>query len=159
MTKHFHLLLSTPQSNLDTIMREFMGSTTRIINTKAKRSGHLYGGRYFWSIIKSPLYFAHAYKYVYRNPVKAGICSKVEEFAFSTIGMFPAPMSVNFKIDPASESIGQLVVKDPFEQISWLNRAYSNIESEAISKALHKKTFRLPLDRISRKRHRIAMEI
>ncbi|MEK7357871.1 MAG: hypothetical protein AAB250_15580, partial [Bdellovibrionota bacterium] len=37
------------------------------------------------SVIPTYHYFMNAYKYVYRNPVRAKLCTSVEEYPFSTL--------------------------------------------------------------------------
>ena len=46
MTNHYHLLLETPEGNLSEIMRHINGAYTNYFNTKRKRAGHLFQGRY-----------------------------------------------------------------------------------------------------------------
>jgi putative transposase len=159
MPNHFHLMLTTPEGNLDVVMQEFMSSTTRIVNMKSQRTGHLYGSRYYWSLITNPLYFAHAKKYVYRNPVKADLCTKVEDYAFSTFSGIVGSTKALLKLSSPSKPLNQLVPDDLFEQLAWLNQSYETEESEAIRRALRKKTFEFSVDRRTRKPHRIANEL
>jgi putative transposase len=151
MPNHFHLLLTTPEGNIDRVMQEFMSSTTRIINTKSGRSGHMYGGPYYWSLITNPYYFAHAYKYVYRNPVKAELSKKVEEFEWSTINTLLGNAAPSVTLSPPPEGIGKLISDDPLEQLEWLNRSYAQEEDEAIGKALQKKVFKFAPNLSTRK--------
>lgn len=150
MPNHFHLILSTPLRNLDKIMQVIMSSSTRIINAKARRSGHLYSGRYYWSLIQSPIYYACAYKYVYRNPVKASLCAKVHDWQFSTfaglIGATHLPIPIAQPL-----FIQRYIPKDICQLDSWLNIPYSTENSDKIKKALRRKTFKLPIDRKKRK--------
>jgi putative transposase len=46
MSNHYHLLLETPMGNLSQIMRHLNGAYTTYFNTKRKRAGHLFLGRY-----------------------------------------------------------------------------------------------------------------
>src|SRR5581483_5588273 len=46
MSNHFHLLVSTPDSNLDDVMQYFLREAGKLINLKAKRINHIFGGRY-----------------------------------------------------------------------------------------------------------------
>ena len=46
---------------------------------------HFFGGRYKWTIIQDDIYYWNSIKYVFRNPVDAGICSLVEEYKYSSL--------------------------------------------------------------------------
>src|SRR5690348_15519526 len=56
MPNHFHLLLTSPSRDIDLVMKEVLSSTTRMLNTRLRRSGHIFGGRYFWSLLREPSY-------------------------------------------------------------------------------------------------------
>ena len=80
MPNHFHLLASTPHKNLDIVMRDLLRACAKITNIRAQRTGHLFEKRYYWNVITNPVYYSYAFKYVYRNPIKAGFCMKVEQY-------------------------------------------------------------------------------
>lgn len=75
MPNHFHMLLTTPETDLGEVMKSFMRNTTKTLNLESGRSGRIFGGPYYPSIIESDQYFSQAYKYVYRNPAKAKLVS------------------------------------------------------------------------------------
>src|SRR5687768_2108167 len=43
MSNHFHLIASTPQANLDQVMRYFLTEFSRAINVRADRINHVFG--------------------------------------------------------------------------------------------------------------------
>jgi hypothetical protein len=143
MNNHFHLIVSTPQGNLDEIMNYFMRETSRYISAECGRINQIYGGPYYWSLIKSHHYYLHAYKYVYRNPVEAGLSSRVEEYKFSTLSGL---LGQNHLTIPMIEDEG---LSDNFDShIEWLNVPYPNQEIKSVvKKALNKKIFHFPKDR------------
>jgi len=143
MSNHFHLIVSSPVSDLGIIMQHFSSFATRTYNRKSGRVGHLFRGRYKWSMIDSPLYYAHALKYIYRNPVRAGICQKVETYAYSSLqgvlhrSRLPFPVTTGVK-----EQFGHdLVPEKTCELVTWLNQSLKNEDNEWIRKALRRKTF------------------
>src|SRR5574338_252694 len=69
MSNHFHLLIQTPDGNLDAIMNYLIREVSRTIGARSRRINRIFGGRYKWSLIQDECYIAHVYKYVYRNPV------------------------------------------------------------------------------------------
>jgi putative transposase len=151
MPNHFHLLATSPNRGIDQVMKEVLGSSTRILNMRCQRSGHIFGGRYFWSLIREPDYYAHALKYVLRNPVKAGLCAQVAEYPFSTysglVGVVPFPIA----IVPPFGPLERLVPMDVEAVDAWLNCAHGLGQNEAIKNALRRKEFKFSPARSSRK--------
>ncbi|MCC7442080.1 MAG: transposase [Bdellovibrionales bacterium] len=146
MPNHIHMLISTPREDLGSIMQHFMRSATRMVNRISNRSGHLFGSRYHWTLIDSPIYFAHALKYVYRNPVRAGLCTTVEGYPYSTLwglmgnGVLPFPL-----FQPYGNHLNAWVPEDPCLLTHWLNRPFASEGDEGtIRRALRKHTFALP---------------
>jgi putative transposase len=142
MPNHFHMLITVPELDLGTVMRDFMSNVTRVHNRTAKRSGHLFGGPYHWSLIHSARYFGHAYKYVYRNPIKAGLCTRVEDYPYSTLfgqlGSAFLPFPIYFT---RLGMEARLPSSEPFENLEWLNRPFSDEADRLIQKGLRKKVF------------------
>jgi putative transposase len=95
MTNHYHLLVETPNGNLPEIMRHINGAYTNYYNTKRKRAGHLFQGRYRAILIEADEYLLELSRYIHLNPVRAGVTAKPEEHPWSSytdyIGARPAP--------------------------------------------------------------------
>lgn len=95
MTNHYHLLLETPEGNLPEIMRHINGAYTNYFNTKRKRAGHLFQGRYKAILIEADEYLMELSRYIHLNPVRAGMTLKPEEHPWSSyncyIGAQPVP--------------------------------------------------------------------
>ncbi len=85
MPNHFHMLATFPEGNLSPSMRYFMRETSREFSRGSGRINQSYGSRFGRSVIPTYHYFMNAYKYVYRNPVRAKLCTSVEEYPFSTL--------------------------------------------------------------------------
>jgi hypothetical protein len=150
MPNHFHLIASTPLANLDKCMNYFMSHTSKIINNEAKRINQLHGGRHFKSLITSLHYAHHVYKYVYRNPVKAKLCQKVEEYPFSSIRMF---LGLNgFQLPLEAD---EMLMNDIDDTLKWLNETPDDDEWTQIRRGLKHAEFYLPVDKISRKPSRL----
>ena len=84
MKNHYHLLLETPRGNLSQIMRHINGAYTTYFNTKRKRTGHLFQGRYKAILVDADEYIGELSRYIHLNPVRAGIVSKPEEYYWSS---------------------------------------------------------------------------
>jgi hypothetical protein len=131
-------------------MKEVLGSSTRILNTRYRRSGHIFGGRYYWSLIREPDYFAHSLKYVLRNPVRASLCANVSGYEFSTYSGLVGKVYLPLVITSPSEPIARLVLKDFDLLDDWLNTPHAMEQNEAIKKALRRKEFEFPATKARR---------
>lgn len=147
MPNHLHMLVSTPEKSIDIIMHQLFGSFSKTINRLSGRSGRLFGSRYHGSLVDSENYFACALKYVYRNPVKAGICARVEEYAYSSLQGLLGDQALPLPLYFPFERQGYLIVpEEPAAQLDWLNRPFRAEHEEAIRKGLKKTRFAPPLD-------------
>jgi putative transposase len=144
MSNHFHLLISTPDGNLDRIMNYFMREFSRTVGAKTGRINHVFGGRYKGSLIEKPYHFAHVYKYTLRNPVVAGIKNKVQDYPFSTFKR-ELGSELPFPIEPIlSHPLSTLIPKDPANRTEWLNTKYESEQAELLARALKRTTFTFP---------------
>jgi putative transposase len=147
MNNHFHLIVRTPDANLSQAMNYFMRETSKTITLLAGRINQTYGGPYCWSIIKNDIYFKHAYKYVYRNPVEAGLVRNVEDYRFSTIFS---------KLGQSKNHIPLVEDKILFScvesSLAWLNKSYPSEEIKLeIRQALARKEFQFARNKGSQK--------
>lgn len=152
MPNHFHLILTSPEKDLGDVMRDFLASSTRIINAKTRRTGHILGGPYFATLIKDPLYYLHAYKYALRNPVKANLCKQVIDYPFSTYHEVLGYRPLRVPVFPPGWSLDAHLPQDLEWVDHWLNRAHRSEEAEAIRRALRKKEFAFSPRASSRRR-------
>ena len=70
MTNHYHLLLETPRGNLQAILHHLNTGYTNYFNTKKKRVGHLFQGRYKAILVEKDHYALELSRYIHLNPVK-----------------------------------------------------------------------------------------
>jgi len=141
MPNHFHLLASTPEEGLGKIMNVFMSVVSKRINDLSGKTGHVFGGPYYWSLITSTRYYGHALKYVYRNPVRACLSHTVEEYPYSTargiIGYSPLILPLSF-----TQCGLEANIPDPnrhFEWLDWLNHPFPSEAEDLIREALRKR--------------------
>jgi REP element-mobilizing transposase RayT len=73
MSNHYHLLLETPEANLVAGMKWFQGTYTQRFNSRNKRWGHLFQGRYKALVVESGSgdYFSTLAGYIHLNPARA----------------------------------------------------------------------------------------
>lgn len=144
MPNHFHLLISTPVDDLGTAMQRFISSVTKTMNLKSGRTGRVFGARYNWSLINTDGYFDYALKYVYRNPVKANLVSRVEDYPFSSIGKVLEMSDLAFPIFPPIGNNSLLPNQQKKEFITWMNQPFKKEQEESLRKGLRKTQFSPP---------------
>lgn len=142
MPNHFHLIVSTPDKNLSAGMKFFMQQLTRDITFAARRSNRVFGKRYHWSIIQDRFYFWNAFKYVYQNPLRANLCTRVEDYPFSTLNGL---VGGNHLLIPIVPELGRdsLFVGDLNEGkvLEWLNTRFEETAEERLKSGFHKRVF------------------
>lgn len=139
MSNHYHMMIRTPDANLDKFMRHFNRELSREITYKTGCINHKFGGRYHASVIDDLNYYSTAYKYVYRNPMQAGVCSSVQNYKYSSLEFILCKQAYRFPVfDSYFDSINS------YEQnLSWLNTSFSEIEYFNIKSALKSPYFTL----------------
>ena len=84
MNNHYHLLLQTPAGNLSQILQHINGAYTIYFNTRRRRWGHLFQGRYKAILVDADAYAAELSRYIHLNPVRAGLTIRPEEYPWSS---------------------------------------------------------------------------
>ena len=84
MSNHVHLIAvpDRPES-LAVLFRRVHGRYAQMVNARRGRSGHLWQNRYY-SCALSPGHLRRALVYVERNPIRAGIAGRVEDYKWSS---------------------------------------------------------------------------
>jgi putative transposase len=137
MKNHFHLLLQTPQGNLSTFMKLFMKKTSDEIREQTNMKNHLYGGRYYPSLVMHDFYYRAVVKYVYQNPLRAGICRSVEDYPYSTLQSL---IGKTHSLIPIHDDLGLMSAMDL--SLRWLNEQISTEQSAQISQGLRVQNFK-----------------
>lgn len=84
MTTHYHLILEVDDDSLPQGMQQLNFRYAIGFNARRRLRGHAFGSRYSSNRIESDGYLASVYRYVVRNPVRAGICDRPEEWPWSS---------------------------------------------------------------------------
>jgi REP-associated tyrosine transposase len=84
MTTHYHLLLHVPANRLQPGMHELNGQYAQQFNERHGRSGHLCGDRYHAEPVLSDGHLLRSFRYIARNPVKAGLCESPADWLWSS---------------------------------------------------------------------------
>jgi len=86
MTNHVHLIVDPggDASALGRLMKRLAGRHTRRLNRLRSRTGTAWEGRYKSSLIDTDSYLLACSRYVDLNPVRAGVVSRPEDYAWSS---------------------------------------------------------------------------
>ena len=77
MGNHLHLLLKEGKEPLETVMRRICGSYVLWYNRKYGRIGYLFQDRYWSQPVEDNEYLLAVIRYIFRNPIKAGIVTNI----------------------------------------------------------------------------------
>lgn len=139
MNNHFHMIVSTPNENIGEFLKYFMSRTSRGISKKSSRINHIYGARNHKSLITTSEYYAHCMKYVYRNPVKAGMCNLVEEYPWSTI--YKNKGKMHELVEPITLGHAGQLPGCSADRLGWYNQGYEIEVDEVIRSGLKRSVF------------------
>ena len=84
MSNHYHLEIETPEGNLSKVMQYINSSYTLYYNTKRRKKGHLFQGRYKAVLVDKDEYMKELSRYIHLNPVKAKMVERPEEYEWSS---------------------------------------------------------------------------
>ena len=85
MSNHIHLLIQEEEEPIEQIFKRIGSKYVYWYNIKYARKGHLFQDRFKSEPVETDSYFLTVIRYIHRNPVKAGICKKVENYEYSSI--------------------------------------------------------------------------
>jgi putative transposase len=92
MTTHVHMVVETPLPNLSRGLQWLFSVHAQQFNERWGRFGHLFADRFSSRVIKEDDYFEDVCRYVFENPVKAGLCARASEWRWSGGRIFAALM-------------------------------------------------------------------
>jgi putative transposase len=95
MPTHYHLVIRTPEADLARGIQFLNGCYGQEFNRRHGLEGHVFFRRYQSVMIERDAHFLELGRYLPRNPVRAGLCSRPEEWLWSSypalLGLCPPP--------------------------------------------------------------------
>jgi len=88
MGNHYHLVIETPNGNMNKVLHYVNGSYANYINKKRNRSGHLLQGRYKGILVDRDAYLLELSRYLHLNPVRAKMVERPEDYRQSSYGSY-----------------------------------------------------------------------
>jgi putative transposase len=83
MNTHYHLVIEASRVALSDGMKRLNGLYAQGFNDRHGRSGHVFGDRFWASLVESEEYLEAVCSYVVWNPVRAELCDEPEEWPWS----------------------------------------------------------------------------
>lgn len=142
MSNHYHVLLWTPQLNLDLFMFEFNSFISRAIRKRTKRINRIFGDRYKWCLVDHENYYLAVLRYIYQNPVKARLVRYCCEYPYSSLNSIVYNKRFPIDLYRCSDSF-------ELQRIGFFERELS--KREEITKSLSRSSFLLPKSSTSRR--------
>jgi len=115
MDNHYHLLVETPDANLSQGMRHLNGVYTQRYNSKQRRVGHVFQGRYKAILVQKESYLLELSRYIVLNPVRARMVRAAKDWPWSS-----------YRATTGKTDIPEWLYVD------WLLSVYSKQRSEAV---------------------------
>ena len=84
MGNHIHLVIQVSDIPLSRIMQNLSFRYTRWVNSRHKRMGHLFQGRYKALLVDGDSYLRELVRYIHLNPVRAGLVKYLGDYAWSS---------------------------------------------------------------------------
>ena len=142
MSNHYHLMVWTPNNNIDKFMFILNSGISKLIREKTGRITRIFGDRYKWSLITDQRYYLVCLRYIYQNPLCVNVVKKCEQYPYSTLYYV-------FNNKKLSFSLFEPIPSDKENFINWVNQKATN--NESIKKGLQKPKFKIPTTRTSRR--------
>jgi len=128
MPNHFHLVLYPKKDNdLQKFMQWITLTHTQRWHIKNRTigSGHLYQGRYKSFLIERNNHLLSVIRYIERNPLRAKLVKKAENWGFSSL-------SYRLLKNSKKKLLSVWPIEEPKDYISFVNTSQTNKEEESI---------------------------
>ena len=113
MGNHIHLLIKEGTETLEQIFKRICGRFVYWYNIKYQRVGHLFQDRFKSEPVDTEEYFFTVLRYIHQNPIKAGICKRVENYTYSSYSKY---IGINDMVD--TNYIFELTTIDEFIELN-----------------------------------------
>jgi len=88
MGTYYHMLVETPEGNLNRVVQYVNGSYAAYWNAKTGGGGPVFRGRYTAILVERDAYFLELSRYLHLNPVRAELVERPEEYVQSSYGAY-----------------------------------------------------------------------
>lgn len=85
MGNHYHLLIKTPNEDIDRFMFWFNKTFSNLLRERSGKENRMFGSSYKWSLVRNERYLSNVRRYIYQNPIRAGLCQECGDYPYSTL--------------------------------------------------------------------------
>lgn len=145
MNNHAHILIEAEDIKmLSKYMQRLNTKYAKYYNTKYKRVGYVFRNRYKSEGIYSKKQLYNCMKYIYDNPVKAGICKIASDYPYSNYQKIHEDLTDDYNfidIDKDVEKICNIVIQNFLQQnnIDFINLINSKTKLKELITLLKEK--------------------
>lgn len=135
MTNHVHLVLRTADEPIGTVVKRLAVGYAGWFNRKYGRVGHLFQDRFRSRPVENDAYFIVLLRYVWNNPVEAGLVAGPEQYRWSSCRFFGRTSSIvdNAELQrllPQGELSGVVPVPDLHDMLTADERRPRHADAE-----------------------------
>lgn len=98
LNNHCHILLREGQLNISELMKMLENRFVYYYNQKYLRHGHLFHRPFRSEPVNDDAYFHRLLRYIHRNPIKAMLCQRPEDYPFSSWAEYLKGRFVEFPV-------------------------------------------------------------
>lgn len=88
MSNHVHLLIREGEGGISHVMKRLGASYAYWYNLKYDHCGHVFQDRFKSEPVEEDRYLVTVVRYIHRNPVKAGIANRPDDYKWSSCGVY-----------------------------------------------------------------------
>ena len=123
---------------------------SRFLNGKNQRVNHIFGSRYYPSVIENENYLRNVIRYLYQNPVRSSIVSNVCEYPYSSIFHYLGEKNDGMIIKPDlfTENCFQKGLAGRDLWVTEISGEYHDYENLIMSRSLKNTTFKFAVNDI-----------
>ena len=111
MGNHIHLLMEFCEEDIGQVFKRIGAKYVYWYNIKYGRKGHLFQDRYKSEPVDDDAYFLTVMRYIHQNPIKAGLCKKVDGYKYSSFQEYKNGTEI---ID--ADYVTEFIPKEDFEK-------------------------------------------
>jgi REP element-mobilizing transposase RayT len=137
MSNHYHIIFKTPNKNIHRAMQYINSRIAREYNKRYGRTGHLWGDRYKSVIIENSKALLSFIRYIYFNPVRAGIVSHPKDYEPSTFEFYYNNKKVDIYLHECEIFVSLGDLEDRSRRFRELFQEYDENEFLKVKKGLN----------------------
>lgn len=144
MSNHIHMLVTPKENNLGLAMSYFLSNLSKFLNYKNKRVNHTFGNRYYPTVILNTYHFSNVIRYIYQNPVYAGLVEDIRDYPYSSLSQYlgESQNGIVFLPDEYTSQIMSLGIKGRSLWLDEMSFILSDDDKLQIHKCLSRGRFK-----------------